>query len=110
MRLCDLNHTIEHISGSDNIWDNIMSRWRSRDVTREHHVVPVAEMSAIRPQADEDFVFPTFSGIVEAQNAAGRENPDCNPSLRRKEESMILVLKERFLIVKLNDKVAKFNR
>ncbi|GMF35888.1 unnamed protein product [Phytophthora fragariaefolia] len=82
LRLRGLHYHIEHIAGDANVWADIVSRWHVREAeslsvaavrTRGHHVVPVKELSALRPMMDANFVFPTLGDIVEAQSTAGRE-------------------------------------
>ncbi|KAE8960197.1 hypothetical protein PR001_g30462, partial [Phytophthora rubi] len=155
MRLCGFHYRIEHISGDDNVWADIVSRWHVREAdsisvaavrTRGRHVVPVAELSALRPLMDADFVFPTWDNIASAQAGAAREKSrlqvtlseesgvlvagglpwiptgakdllarifviaHCGPQSHRGQEAMVLALKARFYITKLEDKVAKFVR
>ncbi|OWZ19919.1 hypothetical protein PHMEG_0005744 [Phytophthora megakarya] len=77
MRLCGLHYVIEHITGEDNVWADIFSRWHTREVVRVATVQTcsryTATLSQLRPLSDDAFVFPTLDEVREAQQAAGRE-------------------------------------
>ncbi|KAG6616303.1 uncharacterized protein IUM83_03561 [Phytophthora cinnamomi] len=80
MRLCGLHYIIEHIPGEKNVWADIVSRWHAREIvavaavqTRSRHIVPVEELSPLRPLADEQFIFPKRADLHAAQLAASRE-------------------------------------
>ncbi|POM74299.1 LOW QUALITY PROTEIN: Hypothetical protein PHPALM_8773 [Phytophthora palmivora] len=139
MRVCGLHYHIEHIAGDANVWSDIVSRWHilSRSLLFElgRHVVPVEELSALRPMMDAKFVFPTLEDIAEAQSTAGRERArlqvdlleedgvlvadgrpwdllarilvvaHCGSQGHRGQEAMSFALKDRFFIAKLEDKI-----
>ncbi|ETI44580.1 hypothetical protein F443_10707 [Phytophthora nicotianae P1569] len=75
-RLCGLHYVIEYITGEDNLWEDIVSRWHTREVarvaavqTRSRHAAPMATIYQLRPLADDRFTFPTLDEI--------RENAGC---------------------------------
>ncbi|POM74528.1 Hypothetical protein PHPALM_8493 [Phytophthora palmivora] len=127
MRLCGLHYHIEHIADDTNVWADIVSRWHVREAEslsvatvriRGRHVVPVKELSALRPMMDANFAFPTLEGIAEAQSTAGRERAGLQVDGleedvvlgHRGQDAMSFALKDRFFIIKLEDKIAQFIR
>lgn len=83
LRLNAYRYTIEHIAGANNLWADIVSRWRpqreaqatvhARAVrTRRGTAVPVDDLSRLRPLTDDNFQFPMIDDVREAQEAAGR--------------------------------------
>ena len=66
MRLCGYNYIIEHISGEDNKWADLLSRWAqpSQTITlNRFHCHPL-----LHPLTD-DFTWPTIQEITAAQQA-----------------------------------------
>jgi hypothetical protein len=71
------HYSIEHISGEDNVWADLMTRWgASPDDTEGTHklvrrvrAVKIPADVRVRPLQNPDFVWPRREEILHAQNA-----------------------------------------
>ncbi|POM60589.1 hypothetical protein PHPALM_30530 [Phytophthora palmivora] len=110
MRLCGLHFTIDHIPGDKNIWADIGFRWHAREVvaaaavqTRRRHIVPVEDLSPLRPLTDD--IFYRRADIRTAQIAASRERPRLQ---RASEEYGVVTVDNRLWIpTSANDLLAR---
>ncbi|GMF52155.1 unnamed protein product [Phytophthora fragariaefolia] len=114
MRLCGLHYTIEHIPGEKNVWADIVSRWHARSVigvaavrTRSRQVVPVSDLSPLRPLADDDFAFPTPADILTAQQAAAREKSRLRVPLMTGEDGVVTIDERLWIPTSSTDLVAR---
>ncbi len=73
MKLAAFRYAIVHISGEDNHWADLLSRWGASDLSIESNQSP-SRISAlfsapIAPDLDPEFKWPSKNDISEAQEA-----------------------------------------
>ena len=71
MKLSGLFYIIEHISGEDNVWADMLTRWASKPAVKSLRVkVPKA---LVTPLLNESFVWPTLEEVANIQASHCKE-------------------------------------
>ncbi|KAE8967332.1 hypothetical protein PR001_g28136, partial [Phytophthora rubi] len=80
LKLTELRYTIEHISGEDNVWADMVSRWAgavppaSDTIIKRWQLVEAPEPQQLRPLGP-DSEWPDAQDIVSAQNSSKLPRP-----------------------------------
>lgn len=83
LRLSGFHYEVVHISGEDNVWAHLLSRWSSRNQPKPMHVKIQALFQAPRALVyDEDFKWPPVADFKKAQDAALGGEADTFPTTR----------------------------
>ncbi len=78
-------YQIEHISGESNVWGDLLSRWGAKkDIQELKSVKRLVAIDRISPLQEEDFKWPSFAEISEAQNLYKLNNEGFKMDLKTK--------------------------
>lgn len=70
MQLSAFRYTIIHISGEDNVWADLLSRWAvpKDSLAKTTHHKSALLQAPIAPDLDPDFTWPSFEDIKRSQD------------------------------------------
>jgi hypothetical protein len=62
-------YEIEHVSGEDNVWGDLLSRWGVKQDRPVARMAQLAVVQKVSPLQEKEFDWPTQGELVEAQLA-----------------------------------------
>jgi hypothetical protein len=77
MTLTGYRYVVEHVSGEDNVWGDLLSRWGAKPPNGSPvKVRALMQVPPVAPLQDNEFVWPTIDEVIECQVDQSQEDQE----------------------------------